>query len=85
MGGAPRLGFHGDLGDIGVVEKWPSALHSCITRDPLIISGPGVPTAGAVEEMVELIDVFPLLDLAGIEPGYAHTSAAACCRSCAIL
>jgi arylsulfatase A-like enzyme len=65
---------HGEyLGDFGVVEKWPSALHSCITRDPLIISGPGVPAAGTVEEMVELIDVFPtLLDLAGVEPGYAH-------------
>lgn len=65
---------HGEyLGDFGVIEKWPSALHSCITRDPLVISGPGVPAAGTVEKMVELVDVFPtLLDLAGIEAGYAH-------------
>ncbi|MBP2326941.1 arylsulfatase A-like enzyme [Kibdelosporangium banguiense] len=65
---------HGEyLGDFGVVEKWPSALHSCITRDPLIISGPGVPAAGAVDAMAELIDVFPtLFDLAGISAGYAH-------------
>jgi arylsulfatase A-like enzyme len=65
---------HGEyLGDFGVIEKWPSALHSCITRDPLIISGPGVPSAGSVDAMVELVDVFPtLLDLAGLEAGYAH-------------
>ena len=65
---------HGEyLGDFGVVEKWPSALHSCITRDPLVISGPGAPAAGTVDAMVELVDVFPtLLDLAGIEAGYAH-------------
>lgn len=65
---------HGEyLGDFGVVEKWPSALHSCITRDPLIISGPGVPPAGPVDAMVELIDVFPtLLDLAGIASTHAH-------------
>lgn len=64
---------HGEyLGDFGVIEKWPSGLHDCITRDPLIISGPGVP-AGTVEDMVELVDVFPtLLDLAGIPSQHAH-------------
>lgn len=68
---------HGEyLGDFGVVEKWPSALHSCITRDPLIISGPGVPAVGTVDAMVEMIDVFPtLLDLAGISAGHAHFGA----------
>jgi arylsulfatase A-like enzyme len=67
---------HGEyLGDFGVVEKWPSALHSCITRDPLIISGPGVPS-GTVDAMVELIDVFPtLLDLAGVSATHAHFGA----------
>ncbi|MFI9841892.1 sulfatase-like hydrolase/transferase [Nonomuraea sp. NPDC051941] len=65
---------HGEyLGDFGVVEKWPSALHSCITRDPVIISGGGLPAHGAVDAMVELIDVFPtVLDLAGVEPGHHH-------------
>lgn len=65
---------HGEyLGDFGVIEKWPSALHSCITRDPVILSGPGVPEAGMIEDMVELIDVFPtLLELAGIDAGYHH-------------
>jgi arylsulfatase A-like enzyme len=33
---------HGEyLGDFGLIEKSPSAMHDCITRDPLIISGPG--------------------------------------------
>ncbi|MFT4021583.1 MAG: sulfatase-like hydrolase/transferase, partial [Acinetobacter sp.] len=34
---------HGEyLGDFGVVEKWPSGLHHCLTNTPLIISGPAV-------------------------------------------
>ncbi|MFD5257391.1 sulfatase-like hydrolase/transferase [Streptomyces bobili] len=65
---------HGEyLGDFGVIEKWPSGLESCITRDPLIISGGGLPPVGTVDAMTELIDVFPtLLDIAGIDPGYQH-------------
>ncbi|MBC9727272.1 sulfatase-like hydrolase/transferase [Streptomyces sp. TRM68367] len=65
---------HGEyLGDFGVIEKWPSGLDSCITRDPLILSGGGLPAAGTVDAMAELIDVFPtLLDIAGIDPGYQH-------------
>ncbi|MFB7214065.1 sulfatase-like hydrolase/transferase [Streptomyces sp. NPDC056255] len=36
------LADHGEyLGDHGLIEKWPSAMHDCITRDPLIISGGG--------------------------------------------
>lgn len=64
---------HGEyLGDFGVIEKWPSAMHACVTRDPLILSGGPVP-AGTTDALVELVDVFPtLLDLAGIEFGHVH-------------
>ncbi|NDL59493.1 sulfatase-like hydrolase/transferase [Phytoactinopolyspora mesophila] len=65
---------HGEyLGDFGLIEKWPSGLHSCITRDPVIISGAGLPATGPVEAMVELIDVFPtVLDIAGVEATHRH-------------
>ncbi|WP_433171942.1 sulfatase-like hydrolase/transferase [Actinoallomurus sp. CA-150999] len=56
---------HGEyLGDYGLVEKWPTSMSANITRDPLILAGPGIPAGEVVEDMVELIDVFPtLLDL----------------------
>jgi arylsulfatase A-like enzyme len=59
---------HGEyLGDYGLIEKWPSAMSANITRDPLILAGPGIPADRVVPDMVELIDVFPtLLDLAGV-------------------
>jgi arylsulfatase A-like enzyme len=48
-------------------------MHECITRDPLILSGPGIPAGRVFDAMVELIDVFPtLLDLAGIEVEHDH-------------
>ncbi|MFM1855248.1 MAG: hypothetical protein RLZ83_557 [Pseudomonadota bacterium] len=65
---------HGEyLGDYGLVEKWPSGLHECLTRIPLIVSGPVGATAASSAAMVELIDVFPtLLDLAGIDCPFTH-------------
>ncbi|MFF9510977.1 sulfatase-like hydrolase/transferase [Streptomyces sp. NPDC014724] len=67
---------HGEyLGDHGLIEKWPSAMHDCITRDPLIISGPGLGLGqGQVcEEMVELVDILPtVLELADVEAPHAH-------------
>ncbi|WP_406141444.1 sulfatase-like hydrolase/transferase [Streptomyces sp. NBC_01089] len=65
---------HGEyLGDYGLVEKWPSALHPCITRDPLVISGGGLPRGGRTDAMVELIDVLPtVLELAGVEAPHRH-------------
>jgi arylsulfatase A-like enzyme len=59
---------HGEyLGDYGLIEKWPSAMSANITRDPLILAGPGIPAGRVVSDMVELIDVFPtLLDLARV-------------------
>jgi arylsulfatase A-like enzyme len=65
---------HGEyLGDFGLIEKWPSAMHPCITQDPLIIGGGGLRGGQRSDAMVELVDVFPtLLDLAGISADHAH-------------
>ncbi|MFJ9583575.1 sulfatase-like hydrolase/transferase [Streptomyces acidicola] len=65
---------HGEyLGDFGLIEKWPSAMDACITRDPLVISGGGLPAGQRYEGMVELIDVLPtVLELAGVEAPHRH-------------
>lgn len=65
---------HGEyLGDYGLVEKWPSGLHECLTRIPLLMSGPQLAKAGTCQALIELIDVFPtLLDLAGIASTHPH-------------
>ena len=59
---------HGEyLGDYGLIEKWPSAMSANITRDPLVLAGPGIPAGRVVHDMVEIIDVVPtLLDLAQV-------------------
>ncbi|KWF93851.1 sulfatase [Burkholderia cepacia] len=67
---------HGEyLGDFGLAEKWPSGVHECLLRNPLIVSGASGPdVAGTTSSaMVEMIDVFPtLLELAGLEATHAH-------------
>lgn len=65
---------HGEyLGDYDLIEKWPSGMHDCLTRDPLVMAGPGIAEGRAVNAMVELIDIVPTLyDLAGFEPDYTH-------------
>lgn len=65
---------HGEyLGDYDLIEKWPSGMHDCLARDPLVMAGPGIPRGRDVDEMVELIDIVPTVhDLAGIEPDYTH-------------
>lgn len=65
---------HGEyLGDFGLIEKWPSAMHDCITRDPLIIAGPGIPEGQVREQMVEMVDVLPtVLELAGATAPHRH-------------
>ncbi|KAA8731266.1 sulfatase-like hydrolase/transferase [Acinetobacter qingfengensis] len=65
---------HGEyLGDYGVVEKWPSGVHECLTRTPLIISGKNIQQGKISDALIELIDVFPtLLDLAGIQSQHRH-------------
>ncbi|MFJ2776279.1 sulfatase-like hydrolase/transferase [Kitasatospora sp. NPDC087315] len=67
---------HGEyLGDYGLIEKFPSAMHDCITRDPLVISGPGLGLGeGQVcDGMVELVDILPtVLELAGVQAPHRH-------------
>ncbi|WP_436790433.1 sulfatase-like hydrolase/transferase [Yinghuangia sp. YIM S10712] len=65
---------HGEyLGDFGLIEKWPSAMHPCITRDPLVVAGPGLPQGEVRDGMVELIDVLPtVLELAGVPAPHRH-------------
>ncbi|MFI5653364.1 sulfatase-like hydrolase/transferase [Streptomyces anulatus] len=65
---------HGEyLGDYGLIEKWPSAMHDCITRDPLIISGGGFEGGQVCDSMVEMIDVLPtVLELADVEAPHRH-------------
>ncbi|MFE6497135.1 sulfatase-like hydrolase/transferase [Streptomyces sp. NPDC057748] len=68
------LADHGEyLGDHGLIEKWPSAMHDCITRDPLIISGGGFEGGQVCDSMVEMIDVLPtVLELARVEAPHRH-------------
>ncbi len=65
---------HGEyLGDYGLIEKWPSAMDACITRDPLIISAPGFAGNQVCDRMAELIDIVPtMLELAGAEARHRH-------------
>jgi arylsulfatase A-like enzyme len=65
---------HGEyLGDFGLVEKWPSGLDDCLTRNPLVIAGPGVTQGGVSDAMVELVDLLPTLcELGGTEPRHTH-------------
>ncbi|WP_055555076.1 sulfatase-like hydrolase/transferase [Streptomyces sp. NBRC 110028] len=65
---------HGEyLGDYGLIEKWPSGMDPCITRDPLIVSGGGLPAGQRHDGMVELVDVLPtVLELAGVTAPHRH-------------
>ncbi len=65
---------HGEyLGDFGLVEKWPSGLDPCLTRNPLIVAGPRVQQGAACDELVEMVDILPsVLELAGLEAQHSH-------------
>jgi arylsulfatase A-like enzyme len=69
------LSDHGAyLGEFGLSGTWPAGLHPCVTRTPLIISGPGLPAEQERSTPVEVIDVLPtVLDLAGIRGAYRHS------------
>ncbi|ODU70553.1 MAG: sulfatase [Novosphingobium sp. SCN 66-18] len=58
---------HGDwAGDYGLIEKWPSALDSCLTHVPLIARVPGGRAGTVSNGMVELYDIMAtFLELAG--------------------
>ena len=68
------LSDHGEyLGDYDLIEKWPSGLHDCLARDPLILAGPGIPESRVVDDMVELVDLVPTVhDLAGLTADWTH-------------
>ncbi|MEM9651340.1 MAG: sulfatase-like hydrolase/transferase [Actinomycetota bacterium] len=69
------LSDHGEyLGDYDLIEKWPSGLHDCLARDPLLLAGPDIPEGNTVDDPVELIDLVPTVhELAGVtDPGYTH-------------
>lgn len=65
---------HGEyLGDFGLIEKWPSGMDRCLTHDPLIISGAGLPRDQRSDALVELIDVMPtVLELVGVDAPHRH-------------
>ena len=65
---------HGDwAGDVGLVEKWPSALDDCLARVPLIIRAPGSRAGHVVREPVEAFDLMAtVLELAGIPARHTH-------------
>jgi arylsulfatase A-like enzyme len=65
---------HGEyLGDHGLVEKWPSGLHDCLLRNPLVVAGPGVAEDRRYDGMTEMVDLLPtMLEIAGIEPSHTH-------------
>ena len=65
---------HGEyLGDYGLVEKWPSGLHECLLREPLILAGPGIKEGVASDQIVEMIDFVPTItELAHLEASYTQ-------------
>ena len=64
---------HGEyLGDYGIVEKWPSGLHNCLVREPLIIGGGGI-KPHKCDAIVEMVDLMPtVLDMASIPVKHSH-------------
>ncbi|MEZ5556995.1 MAG: sulfatase-like hydrolase/transferase [Pseudomonadales bacterium] len=65
---------HGEyLGDFGLVEKWPSGLDPCLTRNPLIVAGPGVREGATCGHFVEMVDILPtVLERADLQAGHSH-------------
>ena len=65
---------HGEyLGDYGLVEKWPSGLHDCLVREPLVMAGPGIAEGNVADGLVEMVDLLPtVLELAGVQARHTH-------------
>lgn len=53
---------HGDFaGDVGLPEKWPSAMDDMLTRVPLIIRRPGCKKGHRVTQLTQSFDIFPTI------------------------
>jgi arylsulfatase A-like enzyme len=65
---------HGEyLGDHGLVEKWPSGLHDCLLRNPVVVAGPGVAEGNVQNGMIEMVDLLPTaLEMADTEARHTH-------------
>ena len=65
---------HGEyLGDYGLVEKWPAGVSDCLTHEPFMLSGPGLPKGQVNESMCEMVDMLPtLFELNGIAEHFPH-------------
>lgn len=66
---------HGEyLGDHSLIEKWPSGVSEQLVREPLIISGPGIPKGKVVSSFTEMVDLGPtIFELTGVDPHiYPH-------------
>lgn len=65
---------HGEyLGDFGLFEKWPSGLDPCLLRNPLILSGAGLPEGVTVDGPVEMVDLLPTVcELAEVPVRHTH-------------
>lgn len=71
---------HGEyLGDFGLVEKWPSGLDACLTRNPLIVSMPGGREGQVSDSLVEMVDLLPtVLELADLDAAHTHFGKSLC-------
>jgi arylsulfatase A-like enzyme len=65
---------HGEyLGDLGLVEKWPSGLDDCLVRNPVIVTAPDAPQGGVCDELVELVDLLPTVaELGDVDVAHSH-------------
>lgn len=65
---------HGEyLGDYGLIEKWPSGLHDCLVRNPLIFAGPGIASGQTCDSLIEMVDlVRTIAELASCDLTYTH-------------
>ena len=74
-----RPSLPGDYaGDYGLVEKWPSGLEDVLTRVPLVMRAPFLPSAAAGKQTGDLVQLFDIvattLELAQIEAKHVHFS-----------
>jgi arylsulfatase A-like enzyme len=68
---------HGDcLGDHGHIQKW--TMYDCITRVPMVVSGPGLSKNIECSALLQQMDVVPMLfELAGVPAPQNHSAISA--------